>query len=48
MQSMIVGDILPWGQLMAASILVSVPVVVLYSYAQKFLVEGLTLGAVKG
>lgn len=48
MQSMIVGDILPWGQLMAASILVSVPVVILYSYAQRFLVEGLTLGAVKG
>jgi multiple sugar transport system permease protein len=47
MQSMIVGDILPWGQLMAASLLVSVPVVVLYAYAQRFLVEGLTLGAVK-
>jgi multiple sugar transport system permease protein len=48
MQSMIVGDILPWGQIMAASILVSVPVVVLYGYAQRFLVEGLTVGAIKG
>ncbi|MFZ0216358.1 MAG: ABC transporter permease subunit [Candidatus Dormiibacterota bacterium] len=48
MQSMIVGDILPWGQLMAASVLVTVPVVVIYSYAQRFLVEGLTVGAVKG
>lgn len=48
MQSMIVGDILPWGQLMAASLLVTIPVVVIYSYAQRFLVEGLTLGAVKG
>jgi multiple sugar transport system permease protein len=47
MQSMIFGDIYPWGQLMAASILITVPVVVLYAYAQRFLVEGLTLGAVK-
>jgi len=43
-----VGDILPWGQLMAASLVVSIPVVVLYGYAQRFLVEGLTLGALKG
>jgi multiple sugar transport system permease protein len=48
MQSMIVGDILPWGQLMAASLLVTIPVVIIYSYAQRFLVEGLTVGAVKG
>ncbi|MGH7919903.1 MAG: ABC transporter permease subunit [Candidatus Dormibacteraceae bacterium] len=48
LQSMIVGDILPWGQLMAASLLVSIPVVLLYGYAQRFLVEGLTLGATKG
>ncbi len=48
LQSMIVGDILPWGQLMAASLIVSIPVVVLYGYAQRFLVEGLTLGALKG
>jgi multiple sugar transport system permease protein len=48
LQSMIFGDIYPWGQLMAASILISVPVVVVYGYAQRFLVEGLTVGAVKG
>lgn len=48
LQSMIFGDIYPWGQLMAASILVAVPVAILYSYAQRFLVEGLTAGAVKG
>jgi multiple sugar transport system permease protein len=48
MQSMIVGDVVPWGQLAAASILVSVPVVVAYGYAQRFLVEGLAAGAVKG
>jgi multiple sugar transport system permease protein len=48
LQSMIVGDILPWGRLMAASLLMAIPVVIFYTYAQRFLVEGLTLGSVKG
>jgi multiple sugar transport system permease protein len=48
LQSMVVGDILPWGQLMAASLLTAVPVAVLYIYAQRFLAEGLTVGGVKG
>ncbi|WP_020575476.1 ABC transporter permease subunit [Actinopolymorpha alba] len=48
LQSMIVGDVVPWGQLSAASILISVPVVAAYAYAQRFLVEGLSVGAVKG
>jgi multiple sugar transport system permease protein len=48
LQSMVVGDILPWGQLMAASLLTAIPVAVLYIFAQRFLVEGLTLGGVKG
>lgn len=48
LQTMVVGDFLPWGQLMAASLLTAVPVAVLYIYAQRFLVEGLTVGGVKG
>lgn len=48
LQSMVVGDILPWGELMAASLLTAVPVALLYMYAQRFLVGGLTVGAVKG
>lgn len=48
LQSMVVGDILPWGQLMAASLLTAIPVAVLYTFAQRFLVEGLTVGGVKG
>jgi len=48
LQSLVVGDILPWGKLMAASLLTAVPVAVLYVYAQRFLVEGLTAGSVKG
>jgi multiple sugar transport system permease protein len=46
--SMVVGDILPWGKLMAASLLTAIPVAALYIYAQRFLVEGLTVGGVKG
>ena len=45
---MVVGDILPWGQLMAASLLTAIPIAVLYVFAQRFLVEGLTVGGVKG
>lgn len=48
LQSLVVGDILPWGKLMAASLLTAVPVAILYVYAQRFLSEGLTVGAVKG
>jgi multiple sugar transport system permease protein len=48
LQSLVFGDILPWGQLMAASLITAVPVAVLYVYAQRFLAEGLTIGAVKG
>jgi multiple sugar transport system permease protein len=48
LQSMVVGDILPWGELMAASLLTAIPVAILYLYAQRFLVGGLTIGAVKG
>jgi multiple sugar transport system permease protein len=48
LQSLVFGDILPWGKLMAASLLTAVPVAVLYIYAQRFLVGGLTVGGVKG
>ena len=48
LQSMVVGDLLPWGQLMAASLLTAIPVAGLYLYMQRYLVGGLTLGGVKG
>jgi len=48
MQSMIVGDVVPQGQLAVASLLVSIPVVLMYAFGQRFLTEGLTAGAVKG
>ncbi|WP_431873195.1 ABC transporter permease subunit [Amycolatopsis sacchari] len=48
MQSMIFGDVVPQGQLAAASLLISIPVVLMYGLGQRFLTEGLTAGAVKG
>jgi multiple sugar transport system permease protein len=48
LQLLVFGDIYPWGQLMGASLLMAIPVVVLYTYAQKYMVEGLTAGSVKG
>jgi arabinogalactan oligomer/maltooligosaccharide transport system permease protein len=37
-----------WGDLAAASVLVSVPVVALFLYSSKWLISGVTLGGVKG
>ncbi|MGP4020822.1 ABC transporter permease [Saccharopolyspora sp. 5N708] len=48
LQSMIFGDVVPYGVLAAASLLISIPVVLMYSFGQRFLTEGLTAGAVKG
>jgi multiple sugar transport system permease protein len=43
-----VGDVLLWGQLMAAALIATLPVVVLFTLVQRFVVQGLTVGAVKG
>jgi multiple sugar transport system permease protein len=45
---MVVGDQYIWGQLMAGAILASVPITVLYFIGQRFVVQGLAAGAVKG
>jgi multiple sugar transport system permease protein len=45
---LIVGDVQPWGILMAASLLTAFPVIVIYMVGQKFMVAGLTAGSVKG
>jgi len=42
------GDVLLWGQLMAAATLASFPIAFFYSFFQKHFVSGLTAGAVKG
>jgi len=45
---LIVGDVQPWGVLMAASLLTGLPVVIIYMLGQRFMVAGLTAGSVKG
>src|SRR3954471_22659375 len=45
---MIVGDQYVWGAIMAGAMLASLPVVVLYFLAQRFVVSGIAAGAVKG
>ncbi len=37
-----------WGLFSAGSILVMIPVVILFLYSSKYLISGLTLGGVKG
>ncbi len=48
LSQMIIGDVLPWGQLSAAALLMAIPVLILYIFGQRFMVAGLTAGAVKG
>jgi multiple sugar transport system permease protein len=45
---MIIGDVMPWGELMAAALLMAIPVVIIYMFANRFMVAGLTAGSVKG
>lgn len=42
------GDIYLWGPMMAGSVLAAIPVMLLYSLANRFIVQGLAAGAVKG
>lgn len=42
------GFELPWGSIMAASVIVTLPLVALVVYFQRLIVSGLTAGAVKG
>ena len=44
----IVEDVFFWGPLMAASVLATVPPVLVYLVFQRWVIKGLTLGAVKG
>jgi multiple sugar transport system permease protein len=45
---LIYGDVFHWGQLMAASVITTIPVVALYVFVHRWMVEGLAAGAVKG
>jgi multiple sugar transport system permease protein len=48
LSTMIMGDVYLWGPMMAAALAASLPLVIFYMYFQKFLVQGVTAGSVKG
>ena len=43
-----IGDVYGWGSLMSGAVLTTLPVIAAYIYLQKYMVEGLTAGGVKG
>lgn len=43
-----IGDLVQWGIVLAASVIGSVPVVIVYAFLLRYFVAGLTAGAVKG
>jgi multiple sugar transport system permease protein len=45
---LITSDVLPWGTLMAGAVISSVPLMILYFVAQRFMIQGMTSGSVKG
>jgi multiple sugar transport system permease protein len=48
LSTFIMGDVYGWGYLMAGAVLTTLPVIVAYIYLQRYMVEGLTAGSVKG
>lgn len=48
MTKLVFGDVFLWGMIMAGGVLMSLPILLLYFFAQRFLVAGLTAGSVKG
>jgi multiple sugar transport system permease protein len=48
LQYLITGDVFRWGLIMAGAATAAVPVMVLYYLAQRFMVQGLAAGSVKG
>lgn len=48
LQYLITGDVFRWGLIMAGAVASAVPVMILYYLAQRFVVQGLAAGSVKG
>lgn len=48
LQYLITGDVFRWGLIMAGSVTAAIPVMLLYYLSQRFVVQGLAAGAVKG
>jgi multiple sugar transport system permease protein len=48
LSTFITGDVYGWGYLMAGAVLTTLPVIAAYMYLQRYMIEGLTAGSVKG
>jgi multiple sugar transport system permease protein len=48
LSSMLVADIIPWGALSAGAVICALPIMIVYIFASKYIVSGLTIGSVKG
>jgi multiple sugar transport system permease protein len=48
LQYLITGDVFRWGPIMAGAVFSALPVMILYFLAQRFMVQGLAAGAIKG
>ena len=48
LQYLITGDVFLWGPIMAGAVFSALPVMILYFLAQRFVVQGLTGGSIKG
>lgn len=48
LSSMLVADIIPWGSLSAGAVICALPIMIVYIFASKHIVTGLTMGSVKG
>jgi multiple sugar transport system permease protein len=46
--SLRIGDTMLWGLIMAGAVISTIPPVLLYIFLQKYIVQGMTAGAVKG
>jgi multiple sugar transport system permease protein len=47
-KGLILGDVMKWGQLMAAASITTLPVIVLFTFFQRYIAGGFTAGSVKG
>lgn len=45
---LVYGDVYLWGEIMGGAVIMSIPVIGLYMFGQRFVVSGLAAGAVKG
>jgi multiple sugar transport system permease protein len=45
---LVTSDVIPWGPVMAGAVLSSLPLIVLYFIAQRFMIQGMMTGSVKG